>query len=116
MPEVPSTLCILITNTYFPHYRTALKYIERKDDELRHARQEREAAGKEEPEEKGSTSILESFFETGLEDKDIVALVVDTFHAGVETVQYINLTLCPFKLIWKNTSKFPSSEFQLMFV
>lgn len=60
--------------------------MESKDDELRHARQERDAIGKEEPEDKGSTSILESFFESGLEDKDIVGLVSDMFLAGIDTV------------------------------
>lgn len=69
-------------------YRIALKYVESKDDELRHARQEREAAGKEEPEEKGSSSILESFFESGLEDKDIVGLVIDLLLGGIDTGAY----------------------------
>lgn len=92
LPEVHSTLRILIT-IYFPHHRTALKYVEKKD-ELRHACQKREAAGKKGPEEKGSNSILESFFESGLETKDIVGLVVDILMAGIDTVQYINLILC----------------------
>lgn len=85
----------------FSHHRIALKYVESKDDELRHARQERAAAGKEEPEGKGSASILESFFESGLEDKDIVGLVIDMFLAGVDTVRCKNYTFCLFTLTHK---------------
>lgn len=81
-------ICILITSTsntmqYFD--RIALKYVETKDDELRHARQKREAEGESE-DTSHVTSILESFFESGLEDKDIVGLVNDTLMGGIDTV------------------------------
>lgn len=69
-------------------YRIALKYVEAKDEELRHARQEREAKGEAESDGKHTTSILESFFESGLEDRDIVGLVIDTFLAGIDTGAY----------------------------
>ena len=60
--------------------------METKDDELRHARQQREAEGRTD-DEKHTVSVLESFFESGLEDKDIVGLVSDTLLAGIDTVQ-----------------------------
>ncbi|KAK8383651.1 hypothetical protein O3P69_015840 [Scylla paramamosain] len=69
-------------------YRIALKYVETKDDELRHARQKKKAEGESEPDTKHVTSILESFFESGLEDKDIVGLVSDTLMGGIDTGAY----------------------------
>lgn len=74
-------------NLHISHFdRIALKYVEAKDDELRHARQRREAEGESEADTNHVTSILESFFESGLEDKDIVGLVSDTLMGGIDTV------------------------------
>ncbi|KAG0718437.1 Cytochrome P450 302a1, mitochondrial [Chionoecetes opilio] len=69
-------------------YRIALKYVEAKDDEVRH-RQQREKEGEVEgTERKHTKSVLESFFESGLEDRDIVGLVSDTLLAGIDTGAY----------------------------